>query len=183
MKKALFFLAMLVIFAIIFVGYSGFFYSPEISEKRIGPFTMVLMEHRGSYYDAQDTFDQVNAILSKVLNTGTLTGIGLYYDDPAKVKEEDLRSDCGFILDRSELDRLGALKKRLIIRELKKTTCVTGEFPIKNFLSYMTGPARVYPKMGEYIKAKKLRTSYGIELYDMGSKKIIYCMPVVEEKN
>ncbi len=56
--------------------------------------------------------------------------------------------------------------------------CAVGEFPLKSFLSYIIGPARVYPKFTEYEKGKKLASGYSMEIYDHQSKKILYCMPI-----
>jgi hypothetical protein len=178
MKKVIIIIAVLI--AVIFgvIGYSGFFYSATIGEKEIGPFTMVLKKHSGSYYKTGAVFDEVEGILKKTVDTKKLKAVGLYYDDPAKVKEDQLRSECGFIVDRADLDKIGALPEGLIIKDFKKTMCAVGEFPLKTFLSYMIGPARVYPKFTEYEKGKKLASGYSMEIYDHQSKKILYCMPV-----
>jgi hypothetical protein len=182
MKKVIIIFAVLVAAIAIIVGYSGIFYSVRITEKEIGPFTMILKKHTGSYYKSGETFKQVNAELKKVIDTTKLAGVGLYYDDPAKVKEENLRSECGFILERTDLAKIAPLKKTFIIKNFRKTLCIVGEFPIRTYLSYMIGPSRVYPKLEEYANSRKYKTDYGMEIYDMQSKKILYCMPVINKK-
>jgi hypothetical protein len=182
MKKVIIIIVLLVVVLAIIIGYSGIFYSVTITEKEIGPFTMILQKHKGSYYKTGEIIDQVNAELKKVVDTTKLAGVGLYYDDPAKVKEENLRSECGFILGRTDLAKIGSLKTAFIIKDFKKTLCVMGEFPLRTFLSYMIGPSKVYPKLGKYANDKKYNVEYSVEIYDMQSKKILYCMPVINKK-
>ncbi len=181
MKKVIIILAVLIVAIIAFVGYSGFFHTVTIGEKEIGPFTMILKKHTGSYYKTGAVFDEVNAVLKKRIDTKKLKGVGLYYDDPAKVKEEQLRSECGFIVEKTDLEKIGAVSENLIIKDFDKTPCAVAEFPIRTFLSYMIGPSRVYPKMAEYGKKKNLNGDFGVEIYDNQSKTITYCMPVKKD--
>lgn len=178
MKKIIIILAVLIVAILAFTGYSGFFHSVTITEKEIGPFTMLLKKHTGSYYKTGAVFDEVEGFLKKTVDTKKLKAVGLYYDDPEKVKKDQLRSECGFIIDRSDLDKIGALPEGFMIRDYKKTLCAVGEFPLKSFLSYMFGPARVYPKFADYGKLKKFTADYSLEIYDNQSKKILYCMSI-----
>ncbi|HPC43070.1 MAG TPA: GyrI-like domain-containing protein [Spirochaetota bacterium] len=182
MKKVIIVFAVLVAAVLCFMGYSGIFSSVVITEKEIGPFTMVVKKHTGSYYKTGAVFDEVEKALKKSVDTKKLKGVGLYYDDPAKVKEEQLRSECGFIIEKADLEKLGTVPEGLIVKDFKKTLCAVGEFPLTTFLSYMIGPARVYPKIEEFGKKKKLTGDFGMELYDHQSGKIVYCMPVAEKK-
>jgi hypothetical protein len=182
MKKVIIILAVLIVAILGFIVYSGFFYSVTIAEKEMGPFTMLLKKHTGSYYKTGATFDNVEGFLKKTVDTKKLKAVGLYYDDPAKVKKDQLRSECGFIIDRAELDKIGALPEGLIIKDFKKTLCAVGEFPLKSFLSYMLGPVRVYPKFADYGTLKKFTGDYSMEIYDNQSKKILYCMAIGKTK-
>ncbi len=182
MKKVIIIIAVLIAAVLGLIGYSGFFYTVTITEKEIGPFTMVLKKHTGSYYKTGATFDEVEAVLKKAVDTKKLKAVGLYYDDPAKVKEDQLRSECGFIVNKADLEKIGTLPESFITKDFKKTLSAVGEFPLKSFLSYMIGPARVYPKFGEYSKGKKFTTDYSMEIYDNQSKKILYCMPIEKSK-
>ncbi len=179
MKKAIIVLLVLIIAIFGLFAYSGLFDSIRVSEKEIGPFSMVLKKHKGSYYKTGAIFEEVETTLKKAMDTKDLRAVGLYYDDPAKVKTDDLRSECGFIVDKTALGKLDLKKEGLIYKEFKATLCVTSEFPIRTFLSYMLGPSRVYSKIGEYADSKKYKADYGMEIYDMKEKKILYCMPIV----
>ena len=177
MKKALIIIAVLVTGLAIFVIYSGAFHSVTIAEKEVGPFTMVLKKHTGSYAKTAAVFDEVSAVLKKSIDTKKLRGVGLYYDDPSKVQKELLRSECGFIIDDPDLKKIGTLPDGFIITKFKKTGCAVGEFPLKTFLSYMIGPSRAYPKLKDFIKGKAAESEYGLEIYDTEHGIIQYCMP------
>jgi hypothetical protein len=181
MKKVLIIVAVLVVALFAFIAYNGLFYSVTVSEKQIGPFTMVLKKHTGSYYKTGTVFDEVETALKKTMDTKELKAVGLYYDDPAKTKEKELRSECGFIINKGDLGKIGALKSGLFIKEFDKTNCAVGEFPLKSFLSYMMGPAKAYPSLAAYGKGKKLSGDFGMEIYDRKSGKILYCMPTGAE--
>ena len=178
MKKALIIIVVLVIGLAIFVIFSGAFHSVTIAEKEMGPFTMVLKKHTGSYAKTAPVFDQVSAVLKTSIDTKKLKGVGLYYDDPAKVKKELLRSECGFIIDDADAGKIGILPDGFKITKFKKTRCAVGEFPLKTFLSYMIGPFRAYPKLSEFIKGKAMEADYGLEIYDTEHGIILYCMPL-----
>lgn len=178
MKKVLIFIGVLGVLAFAFIAYSGAFTTVAITEKELGPYTMVLMKHKGSYYKTKAVFDEVDAVLKKSIDTKKLLAVGLYYDDPAKVKEEELRSECGFIIEKGDLDKIGTLKDGLIIKEVKRSLYAVGEFPLKTFLSYMIGPMKAYPQLTVYGKGKKFTGDFGMEIYDMKEKKILYCMPM-----
>ncbi len=112
MKKVIIILVVLAVALLGFIGYSGMFSSVTITEKEMGPFTMVLKKHTGSYYKTGAVFDEVEGILKKTIDTKKLKAVGLYYDDPAKVKEEQLRSECGFIVDKVDIDKIGAIARK-----------------------------------------------------------------------
>ena len=88
MKKALIIIAFLAAVALGLVLYSGICYSVSVTEREIGPYAMVLKKHIGSYYKTGSVFEEVGEVLGKKIDIKTLKGAGLYYDDPAKVKEE-----------------------------------------------------------------------------------------------
>jgi hypothetical protein len=178
MKKALIVIAALVAALLVFVVYSGICYTVVVSEKEIGPFTMILKKHTGSYYKTGAVFDEVKAVLKKTIDTKKLRGVGLYYDDPGKVKEEQLRSECGFIIEKTDLDKIHTSGDGFIVRDFKKTRCAVGDFPLKTFLSYMIGPSKAYPKLAEFSKEKKFSADFGMEIYDQEKKVIQYCMPL-----
>jgi hypothetical protein len=57
---------------------------------------------------------------------------------------------------------------------------VVVEFPYKNELSYVIGPARAYPVIMKYAKENKLAMKIAYEIYDTLEKKIYYIMEVAK---
>ena len=83
----------------------------------------------------------------------TITGAGVYYDDPAVVTGSELRSDVGAIIDAKDIGKLVA-NKDIKITTLTAGTKIVVEFPLKNSLSYMIGPMKAYPAITQYMKEK-----------------------------
>ncbi|MBN2080513.1 MAG: GyrI-like domain-containing protein [Spirochaetes bacterium] len=181
MKKTGIVLAVVAVAIFAFVAYSGIFYSVTVEEREVGPYTMILKAHRGSYYGTAKVFEEVTGALKAHLDTDKLVGVGIYYDDPAQVKAEELRSECGFIIEARDLPKIAPLRGSFIIKNFPKTNCVACDFPVRTPLAYMLGPSRAYPKLGEYIEEKKYTAEYGMEIYYNSEKKITYCMPVMKK--
>ncbi|MFH1856878.1 MAG: hypothetical protein ABH836_06650, partial [Candidatus Omnitrophota bacterium] len=165
-----------------FLFYEGVFYSVKLREQAVGGYWVVYQGNIGPY-------EKVEPVIAKVCknlkNDGieTKSSFGLYYDNPRDMDKEKLKSEVGAILDEKYYDEIGKLKAKYNIKQLKKRNSLVAEFPIKNVLSYMIGPMKVYPAMEKYCKAKNIdcdnvKDSYGLEIYDMENKKITYIMPI-----
>ena len=181
MKKILIALAVAALGIFALAAYSGLFHSVTVTEKEIGPYTMILKAHRGSYFGTGEVFKEVAGALKPRVDPESLLAVGIYYDDPARVPEAELRSECGFIVEKSDLEKIGVLSDAFIVKAFPKTNCAAGEFPLRTPLGYMLGPSRAYPKLAEYVREKNYRTEYGMEIYDMRSKRITYCMPIIKK--
>ena len=91
--------------------------------------------------------------------------IGIYYDDPARVSGDKLRSDCGYVIEGKELEKIPGMKKKYVVATLPKKTYAIAEFPLRNTLSFMFGPSKAYPALAKYAKSKGYVMSKGYELY------------------
>ena len=81
------------------------------------------------------------------------TGIGIYYDDPASVSWAELRSDIGAVIMPQDSSKLTNTKE-IKIKTLPAGTKIVVEFPLKNTISYMIWPMKVYPVITKYMEAK-----------------------------
>jgi len=139
----------------------------------MGPYTMAYVNFTGNYGKVWPSMTKVYEALSGAGIT-TITGAGVYYDDPAVVTGSELRSDVGAIIDAKDIGKLVA-NKDIKITTLTAGTKIVVEFPLKNSLSYMIGPMKAYPAITQYMKEKWYTSEVPmVELYDMVAKKIYY---------
>lgn len=182
MKKLVIGLGVFVVAVVVFLFYEGVFCSVKVSEQVVGDYWVVCRENVGPY-------EKVAPVMKKVCedlkNDGIETNLecGLYYDDPKDVSKENLRSEVGAILDVKYCDRIESLQSKYKVKQLKSRNSLVAEFPIKNVLSFMVGPMKVYPAMDKYCKAKNIdvkaiKDGFGLEIYDIGNKKTTYIMPI-----
>ncbi|MDD5067023.1 MAG: hypothetical protein PHF84_08245 [bacterium] len=182
-KWILIVLAVLIVLGTAYLGYLGMFSTLPVTEKEMGPYTMVYEHFTGPYQDTGKIFYKVNQALIADGITPT-RGIGIYYDDPKVTAPASLRSDCGSIVEEKDLPKLVKLKK-YTVRIISRQYSIVAEFPAKSALSYMIGPMKGYPALMKYASEKKTRWSKGsmpMELYDMPAKKIYYIMGIEKGK-
>ncbi len=174
----IFIIVLIVIFLIIFLFllYMGMFSKVSIKEKKMGPYTYAYSEHMGSYKEVGKPMMELYDKMTEV-GFNSIDGIGIYYDDPSKTKEEELRGDVGSIIENEDMDKIEINKGNFNFATLEEKNYIVAEFPIKNKLSYMFGPMKVYPILSKYFKDKINPTpGKGIEYYDIVNKKIIFMM-------
>ena len=115
----------------------GLFQKLEFTTQEIGPISMVYVEHTGPYQKIGEKFDQVAKYLdeNKIKYT---QGIGEYLNSPQEVKQEDLKSNAGFIVDKPVKNLKEPFKFKTFEKKLYLTTSFKGSPAI--------GPFLVYPK-------------------------------------
>lgn len=176
--KTLLRLVVIILFlALINRRYLGGFKKLEIKEQTMGPYTMAYVEHIGDYSQIGPDMDTVYKALSGA-GVMAYTGIGIYYDDPAAVAKENLRSDIGAIIDAndaSKLDGVAGIK----VKTIPAKQSIVIDFPLKSSVSYMAGVIKVYPALKRYMKEKAYPMQVPIaELYAMMAKKIYYVVEI-----
>jgi len=175
-------LAVVAVLLVVFLFYQGVFSSVKLEEKITGDYWVVYQGHIGPY-------EKVGPVMDKVIKSLKRDGVevtsacGIYYDDPSKVKKEKLRSEVGAVLKPEYYGKIGELRSKYNLKQLRKRKSLVVEFPLRNFLSYIIGPLKAYPAMDKYCKAKNIdiaamENGYGLEIYDMKNRKITYIMPV-----
>jgi len=174
-----FFLALLLLIAAVLV-HAGLFESVVVADQETGPYTFVYQDHVGSYYKVGPTMDEVYQGLVR-MGIETNRGAGIYYDNPQEVPEDKLRSEVGSILEEKDLDKVKEIKKTFKVREIPRQRSIVVEFPIKNKLSYMIAPAKVYKEVNVLWQEQSYpQYEYAIEIYDIPNKTITFIMPIEE---
>lgn len=154
-----------IVVVVIVVGMAvmGGFQKVVVSSVEKGPIKMVYVEHKGSYSGVMADFEKVYNYLdaNKIAH---FDGIGEYLDNPAKVKTTDLRSNVGYIVDKTCKDS-GVYKFKNIPNQLFASAVFNG--------SPAVGPMKAYPAMNKWIKDNDYEaTGLCLEIYTMKDKKI-----------
>ncbi|OGJ52156.1 hypothetical protein A2335_02490 [Candidatus Peregrinibacteria bacterium RIFOXYB2_FULL_32_7] len=166
-----------VVIMFVFLSYFGAFEKIEIVEKEAGPYNFVYEDHTGAYIDIGSVFDEMEGRLNED-GIEYVASLGIYYDNPTQVAEENLRSKGGYILSDEMYAKVEALNtyKRMKI-EAKKY--ITIEYPYKHTITMMFAPMRVYPKFAAYLKKKGYRQEgLALEMYE--DEKISYMMEIIK---
>jgi len=176
---------LIAVLALAFLAYMGAFIDPKVTEKDMGPYTLVYEPFIGPYSQTGKVFDRVYASL-EADGIRTTVGIGIYYDDPRAVKPEKLRSNCGSVIDPADKGKLAALKNKYKVWTIRKKACLVAEFPLRNMLSYMIGPMKAYPALMKAAQKKGYKIQKGkamamtFELYDMKAGRIYFVMEILK---
>ncbi len=167
-------LVVVIVLAAGYLAYLGLFSSPKPYEAEMGPFTIAYESCTGPYSQTGTTFAKVYDALEAQGIKGRM-GLGIYYDNPAQVPAEKLRSDCGMVLEKGDLAKL---KGKFKVKKLARTDSVVVEFPLRNTLSYAIGPMKAYPVLMKYAQEKGLKATGSYELYDEANRKIFFVLQI-----
>ncbi|MFA6169637.1 MAG: hypothetical protein WC772_02560 [Candidatus Margulisiibacteriota bacterium] len=175
-KIILWIVAILLVAIVGWLYYMGFFSTLKVTEKAVGPYTLVYEDYTGPY---SNTGPVVQAVFDRLAKDGIkpIDGFGIYLDDPSKVKASQLRSQVGCVLADKDLKAFKKVAKKYKVLKLAKMMGITTEFPIKNNLSYMIGPMKAYPAIMKYMTEKKIANEQigtCLEYYDMAGMKITF---------
>ena len=179
MKKRYKFLigfGILIFLGLVFLHYMGFFKKIEVMKKDMPSMIVVYKNAVGSYAENAKKMSEVFEYL-KEEGIETERGIGIYFDNPDLVAPEKLRASVGAILPDIYKDKIPKIIEKVNVQTLPSSPALYSEFPHKNYLSYIIGPMKVYPKFSEKLKKDMIAPSAGIEIYDTVNKKIEFYMP------
>ena len=159
-------------------SYYGLFAKVKIVEKEVGPFWLVCATHVGDYKVEAPIEFKIYSNLVAQDSLKTTRGFRLYYDNPEKVKKENLRSILGSIVDKKDEDKIEALKKKYKIKKYPVSKSLVAEFPFKGKFSRFIGMFKVYPKLAKYIEKKNYPQVPIMEIFDPLNKKISFIASV-----
>jgi hypothetical protein len=105
-------------------------------------------------------------------------GFGLFLNDPAATRAEDLRSLVGWLLDAKDAGKLDLVRAKYGVMEYGPFRSMVANFPFRTRLSPLAGIIRVYPEIRRHAAAKGYRLMPALEIYDEAGATITYSMPV-----
>jgi len=146
MKKLFVFLSGIslgiVVLILVVVWWLGAFNRVELLSEERGPYRIICMDHVGPYHEIANTILEVQDRLKDVEDR--LGGpCAIYYDDPAKVPKEKLRSKGGFLL-KDEVEAKGLLEIVTMPRRMVLLGRLKGHPSL--------APIKVYPAMAEWME-------------------------------
>jgi len=174
MKLIVSVLGVLIILIVVILSYYGLFARINIAEKEMGGFWLLYEKHVGDYKEVGQVMDKIYSRLLGEDAIETSRGFGLYYDDPKKVKKENLRSIVGCILDKQHENKIDYLKKNYRIKYYPASKSVVAEIPFKGTISIFIGLFKAYPRLAEYITQHNYPPGPIMEIYDTPHEKIFY---------
>ncbi|MEI7563573.1 MAG: GyrI-like domain-containing protein, partial [bacterium] len=154
LKKLLTIVIIIALVLLLARWYLGGFSTPVVTEQKMDAYPIAYTTFTGEYKNVGPTMTKLYDALSGA-GVHSTTGVGIYYDDPAVISGQNMRSDIGSVISSAEFTKLGKMSSSGY--KLKMMTAgdkVVVEFPYKNSLSYMVGPIKVYPIVNAYLVAK-----------------------------
>ena len=158
--------------------YSGYLIKIVITQQEMWPYTLVYEAYTGDYNTVGPVMDKLYNWLIDDVQIKTDKWFGIYYDDPAVVAKEQLRSDIGVIVDDQYSSELFRLQGKYAVKTRPKQQALVAEFPYQSQLSIIAGVMKVYPELNKYVIANNLQMREVMEIYDRTAKKIFYVMPI-----
>jgi len=177
LKWLLIIVLVLALALLAFLWYMGVFSTPKVTEMQMGPYTLVYEEYTGSYSSVGKVLTRVYQGV-KAEGVEPTMGFGMYLNNPNNTDPTKLRSNLGCIIGEKDLKQVYKLRKKFKVALFKKTNCLVAEFPIRNDLSYMVGPLKVYPELNKVLKEKNYKMGNCLEIYDMPAKKILFVFEI-----
>jgi hypothetical protein len=156
-------------------GFAGVFDKADVAISEAGPYNLVYREHIGPYRGVRVALMDVYRFLTEKRSIKPNKGFAIFYDNPRKKKQDELRSIGGYLTD----SLLAGVNAPYAVQVFPKTACIVGTFPLRSFMSPMTGPMKFYPKMFALLtKEKREAAGPVMEIYDVPSRKIVYIAPL-----
>ncbi len=170
-------------FAYHVLSYTGAFRPVTISQKKAGPFRMILKNHIGAYHTMSPVIEDVEQ-WAKSKNIDCHFSFGHYLDNPENTEEVRLRSYGGCIFQ----DSAAAFENLVLPEGFDKKT-----LPEKNYVTALfegspgIGPLKVYPQILEYIEDHHLIKDESVmEIYEIHSQNAMtttYYFPIRESSD
>jgi hypothetical protein len=161
-----------------FLSHYGLFAQAVISEKEMGPYMLIYEKNVGDYSSTAILMDNVHKRLIARSSITTAREFRLFYDNPRRSKDANLRCIAGCILEKKDGEKFAKLEKSQKSDMFPASKSVVCEFPFEGKLSGIIGALKVYPKLNNYMKFKGYRNVPIMEVFDMQNRKLYYVASV-----
>lgn len=177
MKKAALIILIILLLLLGFYAYMWGFASVEVSETTEWPYTIVYKQHEWDYAEVATVMMEVQEVL-KDNQIEEIAWIGIYYDDPALVQTDSLRSNIGVLIDSASEEKARSIDG-MNVAELPNQEVAIADFPYKSQLSIFMWIGKAYPAIDKYLEENGYTIQVArTEIYDMKNKRIRYIAPL-----
>lgn len=166
-----------ILIIISFLIYFGAFQKINIKKSKTSPMTLAYESISGAYTKSGSVMDKIYYDLLSA-DIKTTKGFGVYLEDPKTVKEPNLRSIAGDIIENIDGKEIPSNIKTTKINSIE---VLETSFPYRNKTSVMFSLMKVYPALEKYRKSNNLPFLPVMEIYDIPNKEIKYFVPLKSE--
>ena len=166
-------IALIAFFGLSYVA--GIFDKADVTLRDAGPYNLIYREHKGPYKGVRFVRYDMFRFLKEKRSIVPQKGFAIFYDNPRKKNPGGLRSVAGYITD----SLLSGVPAPYVTEVFPKTASIVGTFPLRSFMSPMTGPMKFYPEMLMLLSRQKREAAGPVmEIYDVPARKIMYIAPL-----
>lgn len=135
---------------------NGAFKTVNVKTGPQGGFLLVGADHKGSYQKIGSVFAKVKEAQQKSRMDSAMF-VGVYFDDPGKIAEENLRSYAAFVVnDSATALKIVSTNPDFHLFYIPKTNAYFAEITTKGMISNIIAAVKAYPKLGEAITADRV---------------------------
>ncbi|MBD3241037.1 MAG: hypothetical protein GF331_10670 [Chitinivibrionales bacterium] len=167
--------AAVLIIGVALTWWAGYFDSVVLTERTMGPYHLLYREHRGPYEGIRFAMRDVFLYYRRLYGEAPARGFSIYYDDPANIEADSLRSIAGVLTDSLLTDPKEPYRSRTVPAH----HALVGTFPLRSPFSYMIGVLKFGDVLEEYLEETE-REPQGptMEIYDLEDRVIRYVVPI-----
>lgn len=162
------FLLAVIIIAVSFLWYAGFFNPVYITEKTSGPFEAVVIE-TGTF---NDPADERNKLFEILFNEDIISNQSIAITP--KPFGESLIRQTGWILTPAQAQEAAGIPPPYKIISIPRQNRIVADFDYNNSFNIMAGAFVAYRSMKAYCSEKGFRTGRMYEIYDDKQNRIFY---------
>ena len=175
------FLIIVTVIAIVYAIYGGFS-KINLKKERLAPIYGISLRKVGNY-SSTSSYIRALEIKAKAKNIITLSGFGIFYDNPKVVQVDSLRALIGLIIEDSEIEKAADLGDSSDLINLPEMEAYTVTFPYKGPLSFIIAIGKIYPALQKACgDNRSCLESPTIEIFSKDSKEIKFILPISVSK-
>lgn len=154
-KTILTIIAVLIVIVASLLIYGGAFKTAVAKETQEGGYTLIGIEHLGSYKKIGKTFSDFKKAID-ALQLKDMKYAGVYFDDPQTVAEDSLHSMAAVIItnsaDSAKVASMMVGNKKTMIHKIARGNAIVVDFPVTDMISMIIATMKAYPALGDYVK-------------------------------